>query len=196
MFLPALANTFAVMKSILFCFCVIALVACQNSIRKSEVLPKDSLLDSIMPYIAKRADSIPLANRFNAVYKAYYSEQKKEKLYAFTHYAKCNDAYEYCIVKRLEPSLKHNKYSAVCMRFKRLPDGGIQAESFEELFWTWKMLPEQLVEKSDVLFDLAINHQPLSDYEPEKAQDEWIEFPGNGVVYDIKTHTWGPKSAQ
>jgi hypothetical protein len=196
MYLPALANTFASMKSVVFCICVIALVACQNSIRKSETLPSQSLLDSVLPYIAKKADTVAFDKRFEAVNKPYYDQQKIEKSYAFTHYAKSNDGYEYVMVKRMEPSLKHNKFSAVCMRFKRLPNGGIKAESFEELFWTWKMLPEQLAEKSDVLFDLAINHKPLSDYEPEKAQDEWIEFPGNGVVYDIKTHTWGPKSAQ
>jgi transposase len=184
------------MKSIVYCLCLVALIACQNSGHNNEVLPSQTLLDSLMPYIAKKPDTVAFANRFDAVNKPYYDQQKSDKSYAFTHYAKVNDGYEYVMVKRLEPSLKHNKFSAVCVRFKRLPNGQIQAESLEELFWTWKMLPEQLAEKSDVLFDLAINQQSLSDYEPEKAQDEWIEFPGNGVEYDIKTHTWGPKSTK
>lgn len=182
------------MKYFIFVGILLGFVACQSAQNFRQNLPSTQLLDSLMPFMAKRPDSATSVNRFEACFKSYYQQQKQEKQYQFTHAFKANNGYEYLMVKRLEPSLKHNKFSAVCIRFKRLNNGQLDPKSYEELFWTWKMLPEQLLEKSDVLFEQAIQENDLSVYQPEQSEGEWIEFPGNGVVYDKVNQTWVSKA--
>ena len=149
---PILRVKFAAMKYLFYVSILLGCIACQPAQNFRQNLPSTQLLDSLMPFMAKRPDSSASVSRFDTCFKSYYLQQKQEKQYQFTHAFKAKNGYEYLMVKRLEPSLKHNKFSAVCVRFKRLSSGQLDLKSYEELFWTWKMLPEQLLEKSDVLF--------------------------------------------
>ncbi len=186
--------TFAGMKYGIIVITLISLLACKPSQNFKQNLPSTQLMDSLLPFIAKRPDSSASMNRFDTTFKSYYLQQKQLKQYQFTHAFVAENGYEYVMVKRLEPSLKHNKFSAVCVRFKRLTNGQLDVSTYEELFWTWKMLPELLLEKSDVLFEQAIQEKDLSAYQPEHSDGEWIEFPGNGVVYDKVNQTWVSKA--
>lgn len=148
------------------------------------------LLDSLLPFVAKLHDSIPDNERFNPKHKPYLGIHKQERAYSITHYKAGEDGFTYCIIRRLEPSLKKDKYASICCRFKRLASGGVDTSSFEEIFRTWKMKPAELTKKTDELFEKAFTASDLSGYYPEKSRGEWIEFPGNGTWYDSKAKIW------
>lgn len=150
----------------------------------------DKLLDTLMPYFAKTHDSIPFDDRFNAKYKSYYDAQKNDRQYNALYYGKGNDSFYYLMVTRLEPSIKNNKYASVCCKFKRLSDGSIDTASYEELFWTWKMLIGDLRKKSALLFKKAVNQERLNDYMPAEGREDYLMFPDEHTVYDKRSKTW------
>jgi hypothetical protein len=150
----------------------------------------DGVLDTILPHFAKLHDSMKLEKKFSEAYKTYMQVHKKERGYEWINYHKSENNYDYFMVLRLEPSMKKDKYTAICGRFKRNDNGAIDSASYEELFWTWKMKKPELLEKSNVLFKEVIENGNVDAYVPEKKGDQWVEFPGNGVVYDKSTQSW------
>lgn len=150
----------------------------------------ENMLDTILPFFAKLHDSIPESGKFSPQYRGYMNAHKKERDYQFLYFSEHSDSYSYFMITRKEPSIKNDKYVAICGRFKRNKDGQIDTAAYEELFWTWKMKMDELKTKSDKLFRTMLETGSVDDYLPGKSDGEWVEFPGNGVVYDKKTHTW------
>lgn len=153
----------------------------------------DSLMDTLLPYFANLHDSIPEERRFDTVYAEFMKVHKSERLYKWLGYKEQPDGYAYFLITRLEPSMKNDKFSAICGRFKRDANGNFSGNDYEELFWTWKMREDEMSEKALKLFSMAIEGQDLSRYTPEVSDGEWIEFPGNGVTYDKSLKTWVKK---
>ena len=152
------------------------------------------IMDSVMPFFAKRHDSMPEARRFDAAYKSFYLIQKKDRDYNLIYSAVTPDSFNYFLVRRLEPSMKNNKYAAICGRFKRLSSGAIDTATYEELFWTWKMPLNELNKKSAILFNAAIQGRDLKPYTPGKENDLYIMFPDANVSYNPQTKTWKTNS--
>lgn len=146
--------------------------------------------DTLLPFFAKLHDSIPYKKRFDSVYSAFMKVHKKERKYQWLFYAKKVDSFDYFMISRLEPSIKSDKYSALCARFKRLSDGRIDTSSFEELFWTWKMLLPELKRKSAVLFKERLKSDDMKAYLPENSEEEYIMFPDIHTRYDKRSKSW------
>lgn len=156
----------------------------------------DGLLDTIIPHFAKLHDSIPDNQRFLPKNKQFMLVHKVERQYEWMHYTEeKDDGYCYFMVSRLEPSIKNDKYASICGRFKRDKFHAIDSASYEELFWTWKMLKPQLKEKSLVLFRQMVEKGNVDEFLPGVKQDEWIMFPDNNVYYDKTSQSWKSKQS-
>ncbi|MES2618261.1 MAG: hypothetical protein V4613_10300 [Bacteroidota bacterium] len=153
----------------------------------------DGLLDTILPHFSKLHDSIPENQRFLPKNKGYMAVHKKERVYEWRHYTQAADGYSYFMVSRLEPSIKRDKYTSICGRFKRTATGAMDSASYEELFWTWKMKMPDLKEKSYILFKQIVEKGEVKQYLPEVSKGEWIMFPDKNVWYDKATQTWQSK---
>jgi hypothetical protein len=202
------------MKKILYVIGILVFMySCQNNASSSEStdnswltdsLTMDSLygsrsntsgvLDSVLPFFAKRHDSIPAARRFDTTYSAFFAAQKKDRQYSLVYTAATADSFSYFLIRRLEPSIKNDKYAALCGRFKRLSSGAIDTATYEELFWTWKMPFNELNKKSVTLFKAVIQGKDLKPYIPGKENDLYIMFPDANVSFNTKSKTWMSKS--
>ncbi|MEZ4805755.1 MAG: hypothetical protein R2852_09800 [Bacteroidia bacterium] len=173
---------------------ILTVVSCQN--KSQEIgLSKYSVnfngvLDTILPHFAKLHDSIPESAKFAARYSEYMQVHKEERQYEWMNYSEQNDGYSYFLISRSEPSIRKDKFSAICGRFKRQDNGKIDSASYEELFWTWKMKKEELSKKANHLFKTVISQGNVNEFTPEHSDGEWVEFPGNGVVYDKAQQKW------
>jgi len=154
----------------------------------------DGVLDTIMPHFAGLHDSITGAQRFLPKNKAYMKVHKQERQYEWLHYTE-KEGYAYFMISRLQPSIKRDKYSAICGRFQRDKNGAIDSASYEELFWTWKMKKDSLFVKSAKLFKTVVETGDISQYTPEKSAGYWVEFPSRYVYYDKPSQTWKAKAS-
>ena len=95
---------------------------------------------------------------------------------------------EFFLITRIAPSIKLKKV-AICGKLKK-NDSGIITH-YEEIFRTWKMEPNELKEKSYMLFLKVLKNETLTPYYPENSgEDEWIEFPNENVYFDIEKRLW------
>lgn len=168
------------------------LVSCGDRQSGMETYPHNfsGLMDTLLPYFADLHDSIPEERRFDTLYREFMQVHKSERLYKWLAYTEKPDGYMYFLISRLEPSMKNDKFAAICGRFKRDAEGRFTGMDYEELFWTWKMREKEMRVKSLKLFGMASEGKDLSAYTPERSEEEWIEFPGNGVVYHKSSKSW------
>ena len=150
----------------------------------------NGLLDTIMPHFAKLHDSIAESQRYLPKNRAYMVAHKLERGYKWLEYTEARDGYSYFMIRRNEPSLKHDKYAAICGRFKRDAKGRMDSASYEEIFYTWKMKEDSLAMKSPILFKTAVEGGKLDSYMPEHSAGFWIEFPSGKVYYDKARQKW------
>ena len=177
------------MNKILISTLVLFVFACNNKQGKLDVQKHQKLIDTLMPRFAKLHDSIPNSRRFDPSLLPFYQVHKIERKYELQEYACINGEYFFAI-SRLEPSIKKDKYAIVCGSFKRKSTGEIDSSSYREIYWTWKMLKNDLIERNKILFEKAIKGEDLSDYLPEKSGDKYIMFPDGKVSFDRASQSW------
>jgi hypothetical protein len=80
---------------------------------------------------------------------------------------------------------------------KRVATGGkLVLESdkiaeYEEVFRTWKMVPDTLAKREMFLFDKFVKGESLTPYETRNSNGvEYIEFPDDLNYYDKATRQW------
>jgi hypothetical protein len=151
----------------------------------------DGLLDTLMPFLTGMRDSLPVQQTQN---REKLMQHKLEREYEWMHYAEKGD-YAYFMVSRLEPSIKKDKYAAVCGRFRKDGRGSVDLTSYEELFWTWKMKKDSLQPKADHLFSTVVETGSIEAYMPEKSEGFWIEFPSRHVYYDKQAKSWKTRAS-
>lgn len=210
-----LGRTFAMMKYFLYLSGILTIIySCQNpSINKhvdqeqwikdslsmvKQFAPSDSadhILHVIMPLIGRKHDSIPFEQRFEQKYQSYYNLHKTERQYQIIYQHRTAAGQDIIMVKRLEPSIKNDKFSVLCAQYKHLPNGSVDTASFEELFWTWKMPLTELHPKAAKLFKAVVNHEDLKPFIPGKEDDLYIMFPDDKVTYDRSSKTWVTKDS-
>ena len=118
---------------------IIALIAffsaCSNSKQSTLIedysLDKDSLMMQIVPFIAKLHDSISNQGRFLDKNRSYMESHIIERQYQWLNFYTDKDSWSYFQVSRLEPSLKNDKFSAICGRFKLNAKNTIDSSSFD-----------------------------------------------------------------
>jgi hypothetical protein len=124
----------------------------------------------------------------NTVKHPHYQEDflDEAKLHQLKYYFKRKDTV-YFGVWRIAPSLKE-KYRLTA---GKLIMGNEGPSYYEEVFRTWKMTPDILMEKGNLLFQKWLNGEDLSPYYNHLSGDEeWIEFPDQDVHWDQQKQTW------
>jgi hypothetical protein len=148
---------------------------------------KDAIMTSIIRYLAKSPDGVSGEERFNSKYNEYY--MKKMEQSRFEKYAAKGDDY-FFQVSQPAPSMIEKRH-ATGGRFK-LNDKGELTE-YEEIFRTWKMVPDTLKKRSSLLFDKMVKGESLAPYLTKNTNVEYIEFPDDRTFYDKATRTWRTK---
>jgi hypothetical protein len=149
---------------------------------------KDAIMTSTVRYFAKRPEDASEANKFDPKYDKYYQEKIKETRFE-KYYA--TEEYYYFMVTQIAPSLIEKRH-ATGGRFKLNDQGEITY--YEEVFRTWKMVPDTLARRSSILFDKMVKGEPLEQYQTKNSKGtEYIEFPDDVVYYDTSVRQWKMK---
>lgn len=149
---------------------------------------QNALLAQIVQKTAKKPESAISPEEE----KAYYDSQSKSYEWHFVHE---RGGRYYYFVSRPAPSL-YGKRAGLAGVFES-PDG-MKISGFKEVFHTFKMKPDQLLQKGSVLFEKMVNGESLEAYQPgKKGEEEWIEFPDQLNRYDSLNQKWvfGPGDA-
>ena len=153
------------------------------------VLEQDSIVWRIMRYVARPPDGLLYEERFYKGYDKHYHEQ--QALHKLEAYFIDDNKTHYFLISRRAPSL-FNKYIATGGTMK-FDDKGKLLE-YEEVFRTWKMLPDTLKKRSLFLFDKMVKGEPLTAYYTANSKGvDYIEFPDNINYYDKPTRRWKQK---
>ena len=153
------------------------------------VLEQDSIVWRMMRYIARPPEGLLYEERFYKGYDKYYHEQ--QALHKLEAYYIDDQKTHYFMLTRRAPSL-FNKYVATGGKM-RFSDKGKLLE-YEEVFRTWKMIPDTLKRRSMFLFDKMVKGETLIPYYTENSNGvEYIEFPDKRNYYDIPSRRWKQK---
>jgi hypothetical protein len=62
---------------------------------------------------------------------------------------------------------------------------------YEEIFRTWKMVPDELDIKAGMLWSKLLSNEDLGPYLPQNSgEDEYIEFPDQNTKFDVSLKRW------
>lgn len=143
-----------------------------------------AVMDKIIRYVGRAPEGVTFEERFYPAYDSFYMEQAS--LHKFDAYY-VDGSTHYFLVSRQAPSLVN----------KRVATGGkLVLESdkiaeYEEVFRTWKMVPDTLAKREMFLFDKFVKGESLTPYETRNSNGvEYIEFPDDLNYYDKATRQW------
>ena len=168
---------------------LIALGACSTkSYAPSEHLSdleQDQFKWSIIRYIARSPEGLTVQERFYPQYDEHYKEQ--QTLYALDAYFE-NDGKIYFMLSRKAPSLTEKRVATGgAVQFGK--DGNV--EYYEEMFRTWKMVPDTLTKRSMLLFDKMVKGESLEPYYTRNSNGvDYIEFPDERTWFDVQDRIW------
>jgi len=146
---------------------------------------KEAVLTSIIRYAGKPPEDANADTKFDGRFDEYYKDKIKRT--GFTGYAVKGDDY-YFMITQVAPSFVEKRH-ATGGRF-RLNDKG-EVTEYEEIFRTWKMVPDTLARRSGVLFDKMVKGESLERYETRNSGGtEYIEFPDERVHYSVADRKW------
>lgn len=139
----------------------------------------------VIRYAGKLAPRSTEETKFSPAFDEYYQElAQKHDLKAYH----VHDSKVYFLLTRLAPSI-HLKKVAIGGVLEKDESGKIT--HYEEVFRTFKMEEEELLNKSHVLFNLMVNNGDLSPYYFENSNGvEYIEFPNDNVFYNKENRKW------
>ena len=147
---------------------------------------KDKVLDKIIRYAGKLPEKVTDSLKFNNKYDSYYEELASK--HRFTHYYISDNGEHFFMLKRPAPSLQE-KYVATGGRMRFNEADSLIA--YEELFRTWKLVPDTLARRSALLFDKMVKGESLDPYLTKNSGGiEYIEFPDDRTYYDKISRTW------
>jgi hypothetical protein len=124
----------------------------------------------------------------NTVKHPHYEDDflDEAKLHRLKYYYKIEDTV-YFGVWKVAPSLKE-KYRLTAGKLTLGPSGPTY---YEEVFRTWKMTPEELNKKGELLFTKWLNKEDITAYYNHlSGEEEWIEFPDQDVKWDKEKQSW------
>lgn len=183
------------MKKITFAGLFLALMAgacsTKNNYQVSTHLTpqqQDDMMGKIIRYVGRAPEGITFEERFYAPYDSIYQEQAK--LHKFDAYFIKGNTH-YFLVSRRAPSLV-DKRVATAGKFVLRDDNKITG--YEEVFRTWKMMPDTLAKREMILFDKLVKGESLTPYETRNSNGvEYIEFPDERTYFDKVSMQWKTK---
>jgi hypothetical protein len=150
-------------------------------------LEKDKFKMTIIRYVAKAPENVNDTEKFKSEHDAYY--QERASLCFLERYHKKGDS-QYFLVTQPAPSLVEKRH-ATGGKIVLNEDGSIG--EYEEIFRTWKMVPDTLRQRSYFLFDKMVKGEPLVPFYTAVTGDKYIEFPDERTYYDKSVRAWKTK---
>ena len=145
---------------------------------------KDQFKMAVIRYVAKGPENVSREELFDKKYDAYFQERAGFS-FLEQYYKKGNE--QYFLLTQPAPSIVEKRH-ATGGRIVLNEDGSIA--EFEEIFRTWKMVPDTLKERSYFLFDKMVRGEPLEPYYTASSGDKYIEFPDDKSFYDKSVRAW------
>jgi hypothetical protein len=145
---------------------------------------KDKLKMTIIRYVARAPENVGPTEKFKTEYDAYY--QERASLCFLEQFYQAGNT-QYFLVTQPAPSLAENRHATGGKLV--LNDDGSVAE-YEEVFRTWKMVPDTLKKRSYVLFDKMVKGESLEAFYTARMGDKYIEFPDDRTYYDKSAREW------
>jgi hypothetical protein len=143
------------------------------------------LMSRIIRYMARTPDGVTEEDRMLREHDEHYNEQKSlhrlDGLYT-------SDNTHYFLVSRIAPSLVEKR---VAIGGKLTVDENFQISYYEEVFRTWKMVPDTLAKRSLFLFDKMVRGEDLLPYcSSNSGNTDYIEFPDERTYFDSERRIW------
>jgi hypothetical protein len=148
---------------------------------------KDTLKMSIIRYVARAPENVGPTERFKTEHDAYY--QERASLCFLEHFYQSGNT-QYFLITQPAPSLAEKRH-ATGGKIVVNDDGSIA--EYEEVFRTWKMVPDTLRKRSYYLFDKMVKGEPLEPFYTKSKGDQYIEFPDDQTYYDKSAREWKTK---
>jgi hypothetical protein len=148
---------------------------------------KDARIMQIIRYVAKAPENISNEEKFSSKYDSYYHQRASQT--RLEQYCVDGDLH-YFLLSQPAPSLVE-KRNATGGKLKVSVDGNLM--EYEEVFRTWKMVPDTLKKRSFILFDKMVKGESLEPYFTKNLKVEFIEFPDDRTYYDKYHRTWRTK---
>ncbi len=150
------------------------------------VKEQDSIVWRIMRYVARPPDGLSYEERFYKGYDPHYQEQ--QSLHHLDAYFIDENNTHYFLLSRRAPILT-DKRVATGGKIKFDEKGKLL--EYEEVFRTWKMVPDTLKIRSQFLFDKMVKGESLDPYQTINSNNvDYIEFPDTHNYYDKSTRRW------
>lgn len=147
---------------------------------------KDENVWKIIRYVSKAPDGLLYEERFYPAYDTFYQEQASR--HRFEAYFIDNDKQHYFLISRPAPSLIDKR---VATGGKMKFDENGKLEEYEEVFRTWKMVPDTLAKRGLFLFDKMVKGEDLVPFYTKNSPTiEYIEFPDDINYYDKSGRRW------
>lgn len=148
---------------------------------------QDEMMWKIIRYVGRAPEGLTFEERFYKAYDSAYREQAR--LHKFDGYFKDGNTH-YFLVSRKAPSMV-DKRVATGAKFVLVED---KVTAYEEVFRTWKMVPDTLAKRELVLFDKLVKGESLTAYETRNSNGiEYIEFPDERTYFDKALKQWKTK---
>lgn len=146
---------------------------------------QEKVMDKIIRYLAKPPEGLTFEERFYPAYNDYYQEQKsRHKLEAYY----IENETHFFLISRPAPSLIEKR---VATGGKVSFIDGKEIKEYEEVFRTWKMIPDTLRKRSMILFDEMVKGKSLEPYLTRNSNGvEYIEFPDDVTYFDKSKRSW------
>ena len=150
---------------------------------------KDEVMTKLIRYLAKPPENTSDVEKFEKQYDEYYLDKMSRAKLEFYFPA---DGETYFLISQQAASLFGQRH-ATGGKFK-LNDKGELVE-YEEIFRTWKMMPDTLVRRGGMLFDRMVKGESLEPYWTKNSKgEEYVEFPDPNVYYDKAERKWKTKA--
>jgi len=149
---------------------------------------QDEMMWKIIRYVGRAPEGLTVEERFYAPYDSVYQEQAK--LHKFDAYFIKGNTH-YFLVSRRAPSLVDKR---VATGGKFVLNDENEITEYEEVFRTWKLVPDTLAKREMILFDALVKGGPLTPYETKNSNGvEFIEFPDERTYFDKEFKQWKTK---
>ena len=157
-----------------------------NQLNELDSLAIYDYKQKLIRYIGRMPEGASQENKFHAYFDAHYKNQlNNHELMAFHQ---VNGHESYFLFSRIAPSIKLKK---VAIGGKVSIDDNGEVAQIEEVFRTWKQIPDTLEKRALMLFKKMVQGENLSPYYTENTGNtDYIEFPNQEVWYDQKKQHW------
>lgn len=154
-----------------------------SSLSNDEV---DDFKSKLIRHVGRKPENASQTTKFHSYFDEHYNIQFKE--HELEYYAKDESGKIFFLFTRIAPSAVLKKVG-IGGYVKFAEDGSII--ELEEVFRTWKQVPDSLKMVTDVLFAKMVRAEDLSPYYTANCMcTNNIEFPDEFVFYNKETKTW------